>query len=259
MNTFDFAKNLGDKPTGVIAIDGDLGAGKSIAAEELSKLTQIPVVHVDDFLVPNKGCYVDSIDFSALDESIRKLSSSVIVEGICLLDVLNGLNLTHSKYIYMERVEEYPYKESALLPEVQEYFQRNGALINEARVLLMNGNETNQLDVDIAYLKAKALVAVVLSIGGMIALAVGAYVLTSGISSEDSAVFRILGAEISAEGIGAVILASSVLWAYFAYLARPKYSRRKEIRNETDSDGSHRTYEFESSTMLAAKPPERPL
>ena len=121
----------------------------------------------------------------------------------------------------------------------------------------MNRFETNQLDVDIAYLKSKTLVAVVLGIGGMAALAVGAFVLTSGISTQDSAVFKVLGAEISAEGIGAVILASSLLWAYFAYLTRPKYSRRKEIRNETSSDGSQSRYEFESATMAAVAHPEK--
>lgn len=257
MDAINLVEFLNEEYEGIIAIDGDLGGGKSTIADELSEKMQIPVVHVDDFLVPNTGRYVDSINYFDLQESLRKSGRSVIIEGACLLDVLNKINLKHSQYFFVKRIESAPYKNSVLLSEVRDYIQRNCATINGSRAQIMKRIETNQLDVDIAYLKSKTLVATVLAIGGMTALAVGAYVLTSGISTQDSAVFKILGAEVSAEGIGAIILASSVLWAYFAYLARPKYSRRKEVRNETGSDGSQRSYEFESSTMAVAEPPEK--
>ncbi|WP_435274836.1 hypothetical protein ACMAZF_16485 [Psychrobium sp. nBUS_13] len=259
MHAADLIEILNEKYKGIIAIDGDLGGGKSIIANELSEKTQIPVVHVDDFLVPRTGRYVDSIQYLDLEKSIRKSGRPMIIEGICLLDVLNRIDLEHNQYFFIKRKENTPYKDSVLLSEIGDYIRRNSETINGARTLFMNRTETNQLDVDIVYLKSKTLVAVVLAIGGIAALAVGAYVLTSGISTQDSAVFKILGAEVSAEGIGAVILASSVLWAYFSYLARPKYSRRKEVRNETGADGSQRNYEFESSTMIAAKPPEKPF
>jgi len=259
MQAIDLIEFLDEEYKGIIAIDGDLGCGKTKLANELSEKIQIPVLHVDDFLIPNTGRFLDSIKYFDLKKNLKEAGSRVIIEGICLLDVLDKINVKYSKYLFIERKENDPYKNSGLLSEVADYKKRKRLMIDSAKAQFMNNVETNQLDVDIAYLKSKTLVAVVLAIGGMTALAVGAYVLTSGISTQDSAVFKILGAEVSAEGIGAVILASSVLWAYFAYLARPKYSRRKEVRNETGSDGSQRSYEFESSTMAAVEPPEKPF
>lgn len=240
---------------GIIAIDGELGSGKSTIANEIAVKFGIPVVHVDDCLIPSRGCYVEALKLDKLERMICDTGLPVIIEGICLLDVLSKLRLTPSLHFFLFRNGKAPYKaNSKLAKEVEQYIRRTDAPTRSTRRIYMNGAETNQLDVDIAYLKAKTVASVVLSFGGIVALVVGAYVLTSGINSQDSAVFKLLGAEVSAEGIGSVILASSVLWAYFAYLARPKYSRRKEVRNKTASDGSQSIYEFESATMAAAEP-----
>lgn len=259
MQVIDLIESLNGEGKGIIAIDGDLGGGKTRLANTLSEKMQIPILHLDDFLIPRTGRFLDSINYLDLEEGIRKAGFRVIIEGICLLDVLERIDVKHSQYFFIERKQNAPYKSSVLLSEVSAYKKRKRIIIDSAKAKFMKHVETNQLDVDIAYLKSKMWVAVVLAFGGMTALVVGAYVLTSGISTQDSAVFKMLGAEISAEGIGAVILASSVLWAYFAYLARPKYSRRKEVRNETGSDGSQRSYAFESSTMASVEPPEKPF
>lgn len=259
MKVIDIIDFLNEECKGIIAIDGDLGSGKTRIANEISDRMQMPVIHIDDFLIPNTGQFLDSVKYFGLKKEIKEAGSRLVIEGICLLDILNKINVKYSIYFFIKRKESAPYKPSILLAEVAEYKKRRSIIINSANTKSMNRGETNQLDVDIAYLKTKGLVAVVLAIGGMTALAAGAYVLASGISTQDSAVFKILGAEISAEGIGAVILVSSVLWAYFAYLARPKYSRRMEVRNETGSDGSQRSYQFESSTMAVVEPPEEPF
>jgi hypothetical protein len=189
--------------------------------------------------------------FDKLERAIRDAGLPVILEGVCLLDVLNKLYLCPELHFFIFRNGRSPYRtNSIVVKEVDEYIRRTSAPTMSTRTLNMKDAGTNQLDVDIAYLKYKTVVSVILSIGGISALVVGAYVMTSGINSQDSAVFKLLGAEVSAEGIGSVILASSVFWAYFAYLARPKYSRTKETRNMTGSDGSKSTYEFESSTMV---------
>ncbi len=89
--------------------------------------------------------------------------------------------------------------------------------------------------------------AVVLAVGGI--TAVGAIVLTLGVNAANSAVFEIGGFKVTAEGIGAVIFGSSVFWAYFAYLSRPVYARRREVISKQLADGSSHSEERETSTM----------
>lgn len=252
------SKYIEKNMNGIIAIDGELGAGKSTFTNEIAENLSVSVIHVDDFILERSGCYVEALNIDKLKQVINELGLPIIIEGVCLLDVLNKLHLTPSYHFFLFRDAKTSYAANSLLvKEVRHYIQRTSAPKIATQRLFMNGTETNQLDVDIAYLKAKTVTSVVLSFGGIVALIAGAYVITSGINSQDSAVFKFLGAEVSAEGIGSVILSSSVLWAYFAYLAMPKYSRRKEVRNETAADGSQTTLEIESTTMLATKPSKK--
>lgn len=56
---------------------------------------------------------------------------------------------------------------------------------------------------------------------------------------------------------GAVIMATSSVWGYLAFLAGPKFARRNELRRTENPDGSIETQEIDSSTMIATAP-ERP-
>lgn len=242
------------KPQGVIGIDGELGAGKTQLSVQLSNEYKIPLVHVDDFLITGRNEYVKAIKINELSEAISD-QRPIIVEGICLLSVLKLIGISPDIHIFLYRSESTPYKKgNALVSEVQTYIQDTKADKKATKALFMNNPPTNQLDVDIAYLKAKTTVSIMLSIGGIVSLIVGAFILGSGINSTDSAVFEVLGAKLTAEGIGAVILGSSVFWAYFAYLSRPKYSKRKEMKSSVSPNGTVEEYEFESSTMFPAQP-----
>lgn len=121
------------------------------------------------------------------------------------------------------------------------------------RACIIKNPETNQLDVDIAYIKAKTIASTALVFGGIVASVVGAFVLTNETQAENSAVLPILGTEVTAKGIGAIIISSSAPWAYFAYLARPNYSQTKENRISFKADGTHSNYLFESATMCSAR------
>ena len=124
----------------------------------------------------------------------------------------------------------------------------------------MGDSPTNHLDVDIAYLRSKTIVSVALSLGGIASLVVGAYIISSGISATESAVLEIGGARLTAEGLGAVVMGTAAFWGYFAYRARPKYSRRSETRSFVAPDGSREDYSFESATMIVQQgsPPAPP-
>ncbi len=241
----------------LIGIDGELGAGKTTFARELSRQTGIRRVHLDDYLDTGRGEYVNALDFRAIDAKLKESTGPVIVEGVCLLNVFDRLGIVADVHYFLSRHPEAPaYKTNSLVVnEVRDYLANTNAKYRADERIFMPFGQTNQLDVDIAYIKAKTIVSALLALGGIAAIFVGAFVLSAGIQAENSAVIRVLGAEVNAKGIGGVILASSVLWGYFAYLARPKYSRRKESRSNVAPDGSREIYEFESSTMAVADPP----
>ena len=116
---------------------------------------------------------------------------------------------------------------------------------------------TTQHDVDIAYVKSRTLFSALLALGGIISIIVGAILLNSGLQRDDSAAFKILGSEISAKGIGGVILTTSAVWAYLAYRSRPVYRHKKETKKKIGADGSVEEWETESSTRAIANAPAK--
>src|SRR5687768_2272620 len=97
-------------PKGVIAIDGELGAGKSTLANEIAEKLAIPVVHIDFYLSPGKGCYVEALMVGSLERAILDAGLPVIIEGACLLDVLDKLHLYPQLHFFIFRNGKSPYK-----------------------------------------------------------------------------------------------------------------------------------------------------
>lgn len=120
----------------------------------------------------------------------------------------------------------------------------------------MNDNSTHrQPEVDIAFINAKTRLAITLAFGGMLSLIVGMVVLLFGVSSPDTASFHLGSVEVSATGIGAVIMATSVMWAYIAYKVRPTYSASHRVTHKVSNDGSEE-YSHEMETTQVFKPGE---
>ena len=108
-----------------------------------------------------------------------------------------------------------------------------------------------QADVDIAWINARTRLAIALAMGGMLALVVGLIVLLFGSMNTDTADIRIAGAQVSASGIGAVIMATSVLWAWIAWQAKPSYRASHRATERTLPDGSRETeYSFDSTQSV---------
>ena len=240
----------------VVAIDGELGAGKTTLASELSRIHNYSCIHLDDFLQQEQGMFVNAIKLSELRKALHVAKRPLIIEGICLLQILRLLDVSPSVHVFLGHEHgNVQYKSSPIISEVDKYIQEYQARETaDLRLCAMQYHQTNQLDVDIAYIKAKTIVSAILALGGILAIIVGALVLNSGIQSENSTVLSILGAEVTAKGVGAVILSSSVMWAYFSYLSRPNYSRTRESRTNITEDGVHEQYEFDSATMNIARP-----
>jgi len=91
----------------VIGIDGKDGVGKSTLAITLADELDLELIEIDKYLIKNQGGYVDYIKYPILDEILRnaqKLQKSVIIEGICLIEVLERLMVKPDILIYVKRM-----------------------------------------------------------------------------------------------------------------------------------------------------------
>ena len=70
------------KRAAVIEVDGNPGVGKTTVAALLSRYLGYTCVHLDDYLDPGKGQFVDNLDIASLAQAIRV--RPIIIEGLCL-------------------------------------------------------------------------------------------------------------------------------------------------------------------------------
>lgn len=95
----------------IVAIEGFMNSGKSHLAKTLAASLSCGVVHADDFIIPSERVlpYVDRIDFdqlkAALSCSINN-SPLLLVEGICLRDLLARAGVFPELYVYVKRIAE---------------------------------------------------------------------------------------------------------------------------------------------------------
>jgi len=133
---------------GIIGIDGTDGAGKSILAQELASRLNANLLELDSIVENNAGAYVDCVDYSALSSKIlcRKAQSALlIVEGICLLAVLERIVMEPSLLIYVKRINHcgYWYDEYYCKPQ-----ENPAAGIEELRRMFVpvNGEASSEED-----------------------------------------------------------------------------------------------------------------
>jgi broad-specificity NMP kinase len=90
---------LADVCTGLIAVDGYQGVGKSWIAREIATRLRIPCVHLDDFLTRNQGAFLKCLQYEQLALAIRQ--RPVVVEGVCILAALERLAVTADVIVYI--------------------------------------------------------------------------------------------------------------------------------------------------------------
>lgn len=238
----------------IIGVDGYLGVGKTSLAIGLARQTGYGCIHLDNYLEPQKGSFVKNLNLLTLKEAINQ--RPLIIEGICLLEVLCRLNINSDFLVYVAGVGASHKKiDKIIFDEVDKYLkiyrptQKADVIFNMDKY---NTNSSNEID--IAYIKAQTAISIVLAAGGILSILVGALVFTLGLQAGDTALIKVSGAEISAKGIGGVILATSAAWAYFSYLSKPQYNRTREIKESKKNDGSFERHEFESRTQVRVRP-----
>ena len=84
-----------------MGIDGLDGCRKTTLAVELAGHTDYQVISVDDFLDEKRGAYVNNIDFDGVRRAAEGRNS--IVEGVCLLKVLERAGLKLGLAIYVQK------------------------------------------------------------------------------------------------------------------------------------------------------------
>ena len=245
-----------------IAFDGYQGAGKSALAQSIAKFLNVTVCHLDSFVTPKQGSYFDSLDLQGLRVVIDR--RPILIEGVCVLKVLQSLNVRHDRLVYVsspQPEQDTRLGDGSLAAEVSAYHREFDpeALADVVYcgdwVEGRHDMDQAKASVDIAYINAKTRIAVVLAIGGMLTLFVGLVLLFFGVTSQDRALARFLGVEVSAGGLGGVIMTTSVLWAFFAYKACPSYTHSSHIAEKYDSKSQLlERVDFESSTQLLIAP-----
>ena len=94
----------------VIAVDGALGAGKSTLARAVAEELGGRVISLDDaYLEKHTGAYRSSVRHEALYEDVERFRTEervVVIEGICLLEILEAAGVTADVAIYVKRIDQ---------------------------------------------------------------------------------------------------------------------------------------------------------
>ena len=250
----ELSRALENRDAAIIGVDGYLGAGKTTVAVGLSRQTRYACVHLDDYLGPHEGGFVENLDLSGLKAAINE--RPIIIEGLCLLEVLKRLWTDADFLVYVAGVRPSRKESDKKIFDEADNYRHAYQPTERADVIfdMDKYNSSSSIAVDIAYIKSKTAISIVLALGGILSILVGALVFVLGLQGGDTTLIKFAGAEISAKGIGGVILTTSAVWAYLAYLARPKYSRKREVKESRRNDGSIERHEFESSTQTSVRP-----
>lgn len=98
------------KSKGIVSIDGVDGVGKSTLASKIAKELSFPLIEIDIFVQEKQSGYIDHIDYNRLKKRIRENiieNRLVILEGICIQQVLDKIGLNSFIKIYVKVIDSY--------------------------------------------------------------------------------------------------------------------------------------------------------
>jgi len=214
----------------LIALDGLPGSGKTTFAASLSALLTIRAVHLDDYLGRDCTGFTDFLRYEDLQRAL--LQRPVIVEGVCMLDVLDRLELRPDQFIYVQApfAERHLDRNHPLVREVRAYAERsrpveraNLVLARSESVAKKHKNLTvRQSIIDACLMRNRSQISLGLAAAGMIMLATGAILVVAGSSAHGEAVTRVDGRDFSLVGAGLLTMLMSSIWIFLARSALPR-------------------------------------
>jgi hypothetical protein len=112
-------KEIEDSGVKIISIDGWTGSGKSFLMDSLE--IEATKISVDDYYKKHSDQYVDVIYYDDLKDKVLESKGLIMLEGICIQEVLNRIVIIPDLTIYIKRLsnggfwseEEYVNKENA--------------------------------------------------------------------------------------------------------------------------------------------------
>lgn len=114
-------QELAGRPAKLVAIDGRSGAGKSTLGRFLAHHLNVTLVETDCFLLGNKGVAYHEDQLHRVITSRTNKGRPVLVEGICLLQLLRKLDLNHDYLIYVDDDEFDPPYQFVFSPDDKTY------------------------------------------------------------------------------------------------------------------------------------------
>jgi len=93
----------------LIAIDGTYGSGKTTLAEALAASLGAATVKLDRYVQKNGRPYREQLRYEEIQrdvEAARMAATPVIVEGVCLLHVLEQVKLKADVLVYVKKLDE---------------------------------------------------------------------------------------------------------------------------------------------------------
>jgi len=131
----------------VVGIDGLDGCRKSMLAHRIAGHIHYQVISLDDFLDKNKGAYIDYIDIDGVRDAVEGRKS--IIEGVCLLKVIEVANLDLDFSVYVQRRHLGLWADEEWLgldQNIDEYLDK----LNAASALISGSSEEPDHDLDLS-------------------------------------------------------------------------------------------------------------
>jgi hypothetical protein len=91
----------------LIGIDGIDGSGKTTLSKKIADELGYIQIKLDDYVDRNCGTFVEHIRYDELRSSIHSTHAPIIIEGVCLLAVLEKLQRKADLFIYVRRISDY--------------------------------------------------------------------------------------------------------------------------------------------------------
>lgn len=90
----------------IISIDGVDGVGKTTLSNKIAKELSLSNIELDDFVVENQDGYINHVDYERLLDKIIS-NKPLVVEGICILQILNRIQVNPCVSVYIKVVDRY--------------------------------------------------------------------------------------------------------------------------------------------------------
>ena len=91
----------------MVGIDGIDGSGKSSLAQHLARELGWTHINLDDYVEKDMGKYVEHVRYEQVQSMLNDTEGSIIIEGVCLLAVLEKLQRVPELLIYIKIMSHY--------------------------------------------------------------------------------------------------------------------------------------------------------